>query len=140
NLISRFAYSYDSVGNITNWTQQITNAPATSVAAGYDAADQLVSAMNMSGTNVLTSYSYTYDPAANRTSATSNGLTRQFSYNVLNEIATQANGTNTPATYEWNAAQSLTAINQGTNRSEFSYDGLGRRVRIVEKQNGAVVN
>ncbi len=41
-------------------------------------------------------------------------------------------------TYEWDAADRLAAINIGLNRSEFNYDGLGRRVRIVEKTNGVV--
>ena len=43
-------------------------------------------------------------------------------------------------TFEWDAADRLVAINYtGTaNRSEFTYDGLDRRVRIVEK-NGATV-
>jgi RHS repeat-associated protein len=38
-------------------------------------------------------------------------------------------------TFEWDAENRLTAINQSaTNlRSEFTYDGLGRRVKIVEK-------
>jgi RHS repeat-associated protein len=39
-------------------------------------------------------------------------------------------------TYEWDAADRLVAINGGPNRSEFTYDGMGRRVRIVEKVNG----
>src|SRR5260221_6273191 len=41
-------------------------------------------------------------------------------------------------TYEWDAADRLVAINIGQNRSEFSYDGLGRRARILEKTNGIV--
>jgi RHS repeat-associated protein len=42
--------------------------------------------------------------------------------------------------YEWDAADRLVSITYaGTEkRSEFSYDGLGRRVRIVEKEAGAV--
>jgi len=41
-------------------------------------------------------------------------------------------------TYEWDAANRLTAINYtATNlRSEFTYDGLSRWVKIVEKDNG----
>ncbi len=41
-------------------------------------------------------------------------------------------------TYEWDAADRLLAINIGPNRSEFSYDGAGRRVRITEKTNAVV--
>ena len=43
-------------------------------------------------------------------------------------------------TFEWDAENRLTAINNGTHRSEFTYDGLSRRVRIVEKDNNVVTN
>jgi RHS repeat-associated protein len=39
---------------------------------------------------------------------------------------------------EWDAENRLLAINQGTLRSEFMYDGLDRRVRMVEKVSGVV--
>jgi RHS repeat-associated protein len=42
-------------------------------------------------------------------------------------------------TYEWDPLDQLTAVNQGTHRSDFTYDGEGRRVRMVEKENGATV-
>jgi RHS repeat-associated protein len=43
-------------------------------------------------------------------------------------------------TYEWDAANRLIAINysETANRTEFSYDGLGRRVQLVEKSGAAV--
>lgn len=43
-------------------------------------------------------------------------------------------------TYEWDELDRLIAINSGINRTEISYDGLGRRNRIVEKVNGAVTS
>jgi RHS repeat-associated protein len=45
-------------------------------------------------------------------------------------------------TFEWDAADRLVAVNEaGTNRrSEFSYDGLSRRVRIIEKKGMAVLS
>jgi RHS repeat-associated protein len=39
---------------------------------------------------------------------------------------------------EWDAENRLIAINQGSERSEFTYDGLKRRVRMVEKVGGVV--
>ena len=41
-------------------------------------------------------------------------------------------------TFEWDARNQLVAVNVGTHRSEFTYDGWQRRVRIVEKEAGAV--
>jgi RHS repeat-associated protein len=45
-------------------------------------------------------------------------------------------------TFEWDAANRLVAINYTgtTNRSEFTYDGLSRCVKIVEKTNGSVTS
>lgn len=43
-------------------------------------------------------------------------------------------------TFEWDAQDQLIAINQGTHRSEFAYDGQQRRVRFVEKKNATVVS
>ena len=43
-------------------------------------------------------------------------------------------------TYEWDALNQLIAINQGTHRSEFVYNGYGQRVEILEKDNGAVTS
>ena len=42
--ISRFAYAYDTIGNITNWSQELGSVTET-WAAGYDAADRLTSAL-----------------------------------------------------------------------------------------------
>jgi RHS repeat-associated protein len=43
-------------------------------------------------------------------------------------------------TYQWDAANRLTAINNGTASSLFTYDGLGRRVKIVEETSGTVTS
>lgn len=43
-------------------------------------------------------------------------------------------------TFEWDAENRLVAVNSGTHRSEFTYDGKGRRIRIVEKDNGVVTS
>ena len=40
-------------------------------------------------------------------------------------------------TFEWDAENRLVAVNIGTHRSEFTYDGFDRRVRIVERDGGA---
>jgi RHS repeat-associated protein len=43
-------------------------------------------------------------------------------------------------TYEWDAEDRLVAAVQGVRRSEFAYDGAGRRVRIVEKDGATVLS
>lgn len=42
-------------------------------------------------------------------------------------------------TFEWDATDRLIAVVEATRRSEFSYDGMRRLVRIVEKDNGNVL-
>ena len=42
--------------------------------------------------------------------------------------------------YEWDLLNRLTAIISGTHRSEFRYNGLSQRVKIVEKDDGAVTS
>ncbi len=43
-------------------------------------------------------------------------------------------------TFEWDPLNRLTAVNSGTNRSEFTYNGLSQQVTIVEKDNGAITS
>jgi RHS repeat-associated protein len=138
NLLARFTYQYDTIGRITNWTQQRATAEAWML--GYDGADRLVSAEIRRNGTAVENYSYSYDAAGNRLSEqTSSGL-RAFHANALNQV-TEASDTNASATtYEWDAAQHLVAINQGTNRTEFVYDGLDRRVSVIEKSGGAITS
>ena len=42
--------------------------------------------------------------------------------------------------YEWDAANRCIAINQGTHRTEMTYDGFSREVKRVEKENGTIVS
>jgi len=68
---------------------------------------------------------------------TNNGVAQTLTYD-RNGNLTSAVSASLTNTYEWDAVNRMTAISSGTNRSEFTYDGLGRRVRIVEKTNGVV--
>jgi RHS repeat-associated protein len=43
-------------------------------------------------------------------------------------------------TFEWDPLDRLTAITNGSHRSEFTYNGAGQRVIIVEKDDGAVTS
>ncbi len=43
-------------------------------------------------------------------------------------------------TFEWDAEDQLVAISQGTRRTEFTYDGFWRRVRIVERENSSIIS
>jgi RHS repeat-associated protein len=138
SLLSGFGYGYNAVGQITAWTNLLDTLPASVWQPSYDAADQLTNVVCIGGNLAVTNYTYAYDPAGNRLLASTNGVQSTFSYNALNQLTASSSGTTNGASYEWDAENRLTAITQGANRSEFSYDGLGRRLRNVEKANGVV--
>jgi RHS repeat-associated protein len=132
-LLSGAGYAYDAVGQITSWTNQWDTLPTRVWQAVYDQVDQLAGVTGSIGPN----YSYAYDLAGNRVMASANNVTNLSYYNSLNQLESSLTG-NTNLTYEWDPEGHLTAINHGTGRSEFSYDGWGRRTQIVEKTNGVV--
>jgi RHS repeat-associated protein len=159
-LLSQFDYTYDDEGQIKTWTK---NYPGMSPAPQrydlvYDNADQLTRAplKNANNNNVITNYFYGYDLASNRTTERINTVTTTSTPNNVNEITSQSGGTNRTLSYdengsltndgltrtfEWDGANRLTAINYTSgNRSEFTYDGLSRCAKIVEKTNGSVTS
>jgi RHS repeat-associated protein len=75
------------------------------------------------------------DPSGNVTNVqydvTLSGTGRTFSYDANGNLTADGK-----RTFEWDARNQLVAVNVGAHRSEFTYDGLKRRVRIVEKENG----
>jgi RHS repeat-associated protein len=74
---------------------------------------------------------------------TNNGVARALSYDLNGNLTNVVTATSTNS-YEWDAANRLTKITQRSSQnpaqliSEFTYDGAGRRARIVEKTNAAV--
>ncbi len=138
-VISRFNYLYTPAGQITNWTQGFGTSPVQVHSFGYDTADQLISVIIKTGALTTKTYTYAYDPAGNRTLDASNALSVTASYNSLNELVSRSPATNAARTYEWDVENRLVGIQEGGNRTEFGYDGLGRRIRIVQRT-GALTN
>lgn len=85
------------------------------------------------GTNVF---------AIRATDASGNAATATYEVDVTDAPKTftyDANGNLTSdgtRTFEWDARNQLVAVTVGTHRSEFVYDGLQRRVRQIERDNG----
>ncbi len=157
-MLSQFDYTYDAEGLIKTWTKNNPSlANAQRIDLGYDNADQLLTAPAKDATTnaLIKQYTYGYDAAGNRTSERVGNKTTLAIPNNVNEIMSQSGGTTRTLTYdpngsllsdgssrtfEWDAANRLVAINYNgtTSRSEFSYDGLNRCVKIVEKTDGLV--
>lgn len=123
-VLSKFNYVHDTEGRITSWTRQLDGGGASPYTLGYDGADQLLSAMPQ-GTG--SQYTYTYDDAGNRRTEQIDADVTTASYNDLNQLI----GREVPA---------LPDPDPVIRRSEVTYDGLGRRVRLVEWEDGVVVS
>jgi RHS repeat-associated protein len=230
--LSKFDYSYDPVGNITNWMEQTDANTPTVAVMQYDPINQLLNSTTFSNTvagPILKQYACSYDLSGNRSSeqigTTTNApvnLSQSFYNNddqVTNRISASGplmfagsisrqgtvivagipatinhfttnflgyssvtNGTNvvpviatdygnhsrtnnyqvvltnngvaeiltydldgnltcvvtatSTNTYQWDAANRLISIAGPTNQSQFTYDGLGKRVQIIEETNG----
>jgi RHS repeat-associated protein len=167
SLITRYAYSYDPAGNRTSeqiddavtlathdrLNRLLTHAsggplvfkgalnePGTvtinGVPAAVDATNQFQAAVPVTaGTNSVT---------INAVDASGNAATAIYEVDQANTskaFAYDANGNMTAdgtRTFEWDARNQLVAVNVGTHRSEFTYNGEQQRVRVVEKENGVV--
>ncbi len=139
--ISEFTYGRDTVaGTITNWSKQAGNETPSVYKFTYDNANQLKSAVVTQGGIQAGFFTYDYDHAANCLTAQTISATNYYFYNSLNELSSQtADSTNT-GTYQWDAEQRLVSITSGNTNTQFSYDGLGRRVSIRHVVNGSEVS
>jgi RHS repeat-associated protein len=93
--LSKFDYAYNAVGNILTWQQQTGTSAAQVYQLGYDAVDQLTSAILQSTDPTpvtLKRYYYGYDPAGNRTAAQNDDAVIASTYNNMNQLVSQAAG------------------------------------------------
>ena len=169
NVLKSYDYAYDQAGNRTTEaidsaavastfnnvnhvsSQQVggalrlagtVNEPATVTVGGKPG--QVTSNNSFEGLVPVTSGANSVavvatDPSGNTRTNTYQvsvtGTGGSFSYDGNGNLATDG-----VRAFEWDAENRLTAVSQGTSRSEFTYDGLSRRVRIVEKTSGTVTN
>jgi RHS repeat-associated protein len=84
-----------------------------------------VEAIDQNGNTTTNQYSVTVTGSGNKT----------LSYDPNGNLV--SDGTRT---FEWDSLNRLTAVTSGTHRSEFTYNGVSQRVKIVEKDNGNVTS
>ena len=138
-LLSEFGHTWDVTGRLTGWTQQRGAAAAASWVLTNDAAGQLTGVTVTQTGFPGKTYAYEYDPAGNRTAEVIDGARTTATYNALNQL-THSSSPLTNTSYEWDGEDRVSAAVRGTRRSEFSYDGRGRRVRITEKDGAATLS
>jgi RHS repeat-associated protein len=140
-LLSEFVYARDVLtGQIASWSQQMGAQEATVWKFGYDATDQVISAIASRGSTVVNAFEYNYDSAANRLSEQIESTLSQFSYNALNQLTSVEGDDGVATTYEWDAEHRLKTVNSGNQSTQFTYDGLGRRVGIRRVVDGSEVS
>jgi RHS repeat-associated protein len=115
----------------------------------YDAANRLVSAFLSAGTGASVEatpqFAYGYDRASNLTSIAANSDAKTYQYNDTNGLAAASYDENGNPTrlgttqYSWDGFNRLVGFAAGTSASQFVYDGLGRLVRIIDRQGGRIV-
>jgi len=167
-ILKRQTYRYDAAANRTTeqvddssqtWAFDVMNRLTNQTGAGTMALEGTVSepatvtidgklasvdgANSFSGSTVVGPGTTTVTVAAS--DASGNTAVRAFEIDASTASKSfnyDANGNLTgdgTRTFEWDAENRLVAVNIGTQRSEFTYDGLDRRVRIVEKENAVTV-
>jgi RHS repeat-associated protein len=126
--ITRFAGTLSEAAKVT-----VQGKPATVSADNKFAGTVVLTG----GTNSVTvqATDYSGNTRSNTYQATVSGSSKSFTYDNNGNLT--GDGTRT---FEWDAENRLTAVNSGVQRSEFTYDGLSRRVRIVEKTSGATTS
>jgi len=65
---------------------------------------------------------------------------RSYTYDANGNCTGYSSSGDQGATYEWDAEDRLVAVNRVPRRHEFTYDGFGRRVKMVEKFNGTITD
>ena len=134
--VSEFLYGHDTLRSlVTTWTQQIGAQSPNLYTLGYDAADQLVSATVTNTGTLVNLFAYTYDPAGNRLTEQIGASNYIATHDSLNAIRTTTAPGST-RTNEWDAEDRLVAINTGSQRTEFAYDGRSRLASIRLLTNG----
>ena len=138
--LSEFLYGRDvAAGRIATWSQQAGAQPPSLHTFGYDAVNQLISVAVTHAGKLVGEFAYSYDLAGNRLTEQVGASNHTATYNALNQIST----TTAPGlgrTNEWDALDRLVAVNVGNQRTEFTYDGLSRRMAIRKLVNGSEVS
>ncbi|GMU65361.1 MAG: hypothetical protein AMXMBFR36_16350 [Acidobacteriota bacterium] len=91
----RLEYTYDHAGNIGSWRQQRGSESPVDFIFAYDAVNQLVSAILRTTDavpEVLKRYYYSYDAVGNRASVQIDDDVRSWTYNSMNQLATEQVG------------------------------------------------
>lgn len=136
--ISSFGYTNDAIGNRISMSRTGTSFTEPDIITyTYDSRSEVIGATLNHDTTY--NYSYSYDPIGNRTVSDQNGSILSYTSNTLNQYTMinaehptyDADGNMTLRngwTQLWNGENRLKTAIKGTQRLEFGYDYMGRRI------------
>jgi RHS repeat-associated protein len=128
-------------GTLSKWANVTVNARTASFNPGNNTFQAFVPMPTGAQTISISATDVDGNTATNAYQLTiSAGAGESFAYDANGNTTTLTPTTTgiTPETFEWDAVDRVTAIDIGTHRTQFAYDGNGARVRITEMDNGAV--
>jgi RHS repeat-associated protein len=169
SVLTRYRYAYDAAGNRTseqiddavvgatyNTANELVSTqpsgglyfagtvsePATVTIAGQPAVIAIDNTFSKTvplsiGTNTIavSATDASGNLATKSYQVTTSGSTTSFTYDANGNLT--SDGTRT---FTWDAEDRLISVTSGTHTSTFSYDGLDRRVKILEADNGATTS
>lgn len=117
-VVADLTYSF-SPGTGDTMLRHSVTTPTDTTEYGYDELNRLESAVTSAGGSTTANYSYDYDGADNRKTATENGVARTFSYNDADQLTNagtvhDANGNMTASNFAYSAA-SYNPLDQATS-------------------------
>ncbi len=137
--VSKFSYTYNMDSNITSLTRHSDGGAGQMDNVNLDGVGRLTGYQKALSGGGSKNYTYSYDAAGNRETETIDGTPTQATHNLLNQVTHLTPSPAVARSYEWDRAGRLSAIVQGTHRTEFGYDAFGRKARIRELENGVEV-
>jgi RHS repeat-associated protein len=140
NPVSDFVYGHNvPAGQVTTWSQTSGTQPSAIHNFAYDDANQLLSVTVTNSGSLNGTFAYAYDLAGNRLTEQVGASNYTAAYNALNQLHTSS-GPGGTRTNEWDAQNRLVTVSFENQRTEFTYDGFGRRVAIRHLVNGSEVS
>ena len=131
-LLSKFNYTYNEEGQITNLVRQLGSGTPKTNQISYDAVGEVLAVT----TNGSSGYTYTYDLAGNRTLEKFGANAWQARFNPLNEIQSKDQGlSSTNRNYQWDEENRLVSVTEGSAGAKMIYNGFGRLVYLTEENN-----
>ncbi|MGW4062185.1 RHS repeat-associated core domain-containing protein [Amycolatopsis sp. NPDC004747] len=145
-------YGYDTAGNLTTLTPPLPLKPTTytydslsrvagvtdgngvKLVYGYDKLDHVVSVAKADGTGLA---AYTYDPTGNRITARTAGaaFTNSYERRLLTRVVRTAGTAAQTATYHYDRAGNVTAVDDPTGWTYYGYDAADRLTSVKDQAN-----